>query len=112
MKEVGVRKRHPRMTRISLILLMSILSTLETCGVPSPFCLRMTCPGPYYREFQIANDTYSIVYMNYFMNELSPTDSTPIPVDPLDERLLKGAQEHVLYRAGELASDPSSKHGW
>lgn len=72
MKEVGVRKRHPRMTRISLILLMSILSTLEACGVPSPFCLRMTCPGPYYREFQITDDTYSIVYMNYFMNELSP----------------------------------------
>lgn len=98
------------MTRISLVLLMSILLTLEACGVPSPLCFRMTCPGPYYREFEIGADTYSILYMNYFMNELSPTYLAPVPVDPLDERLLKGAQEHVLYRAGELARSKGAKY--
>lgn len=51
-----------------------------------------------YKSHQIDERTYLIVYQDYFSG---------VPVngkwaDYLDEKWLKGAQEYVLYRAGEL----------
>ena len=52
-----------------------------------------------YASHQIDERTFLIVYQNYFSS--IPTEGRW--TDPFDEKWLKGAQEYVLYRAGEWA---------
>jgi hypothetical protein len=52
-----------------------------------------------YASYQIDERTYLVAYQNYF-------SSVPVEgkwADPFDGKWVKGAQEYVLYRAGELA---------
>lgn len=114
----------------SLLLLTSLL-TLTACGVSlrvpyaqdalypeykaynhNPSCY--PCLGGQYGYHDIAVDseTYFISYMTYFRNGLLPTSYFPtrVKMDASNERLLKGAQEHALYRAAELTKSKGKKY--
>jgi len=116
---------------IYFLLLISIVFAVQACGVslhnlpplypeykayykaPSYSCFRVDCSVAYgYHDIQIDNDTYFISYMSYFSNGLLPTSFYPTLVwmDADNERLIKGAQEHVLYRAAELSKSEGAKY--
>lgn len=65
----------------------------------------LSVPRQGYRDIPIDERTYLILYDNYYRASLN------VPIfDPHDEKWLQGAQEYVLYRAGELAKSKGVRH--
>lgn len=59
-----------------------------------------------YQDVQIDEDTYVVSYINY----ISRSRSDGQQMDPYGDKWIKGAQEYVLYRAGELAKSKGAQY--
>lgn len=86
--------------------LLFILFMLGACSTPIPpryqpflkdSSSAQSAQG--YQDIQLDERTYFVRYENYY-----------VFVDRCDQRLLKGAQEYALYRAGELAKSKGAKY--
>lgn len=99
------------------VLLVTLLVTLSACSFPvqpryqplsANSILSLSRQG--YEEFQIDHSTYFITYDNYGQNYLGIYRTHELLKAQLDDKWLQGAQEYVLYRAGELAKSKGVKH--
>ena len=100
-----------------LILLLWISSVLAACTLhpslpvqpryqPIPESSDWSGQSQGYASHQIDESTFLIAYQNYF----SSVSIEGKWANPFDEKWLKGAQEYVLYRAGELAKSKGAKY--
>lgn len=94
-----------QVTRTCCFFLLLLVFALGACSFPvqpryQPISdsSMLSVPRQGYRDIPIDERTYLILYDNYYRASFN----VPI-LDPHDDRWLKGAQEYVLYRAGELA---------
>lgn len=98
---------------ICLALLPIALLTLGACSTPSHPRYQPLPKGivgfPYqgYHDVQIDERTYFVHYDQYFLLSFKTFLSRG---SALDEMWLKGAQEYVLYRAGELTKSRGASH--
>lgn len=90
-----------------IFLLLSIPFLLAACAVPLQPRYQPTSevsiwspPFQGYESHQIDERTYLVIYRNYI---ISGGPRGNLPTYSLDEKWLEGAQEYVLYRAGDLA---------
>jgi hypothetical protein len=96
------------------LLLLGLLCVLGACTFPvqpryqpiSESSARIV-PRQGYQDYQIDEHTYLVTYENYF--SVAPPEHGWL-IDPFSEKWLKGAQEYVLYRAGELAKSKGAKY--
>lgn len=59
-----------------------------------------------YQDSQIDGDTYFVTYINY----ISLSRAQRRQINPRDDKWIMGAQEYVLYRAGELAKAKGARY--
>lgn len=107
------RNKSSRLKATShIILVLSIPFLLAACTVPRQPLYQPTSeisiwspPFQGYESHQIDERTYLITYVNYF--SVAPEHAG---ASPLSKKWLKGAQEYVLYRAGELTKSKGERY--